>query len=282
MKLQSAITSNNIELIRQIIAEDANSVHERDESLVTPLHLAVAQKGIDVNIIKTLLSAGADLKAKDSQGRTPLHTACAVWVENDNFRVVKALIKAGADAYNQDNSGTTPFNIATHQERATVLEILIERKAPPAAIVGKDNTDEGQKDEGKGHNEVRAIIPYPNPLGFGAIGWLSSGYNDRIFIYDDATILNRDRDYNILGEEKEGKDGRANIPHNEVGATTRTPSSTLFGYSPGHPVFGHERRLKLLTDILNTLLSEPHDSKPDNSKPDDAPSQTSSSPRNTR
>ena len=59
--------------------------------------------------VSECLGAGADLNARDKQGKTPLHTA-ALW--NKNPAVFAALLKAGADLNARDKQDATPLHRA--------------------------------------------------------------------------------------------------------------------------------------------------------------------------
>ena len=63
-----------------------------------------------------LLQRGANLNARNEQGRTPLHWACAVPSDRlegqARVRMVQMLLSKGADAQAQDNDGCTPAQLA--------------------------------------------------------------------------------------------------------------------------------------------------------------------------
>lgn len=84
-----------------LIAATAESLHE------------ATQRG-DSKEIRALLSKGADLKATDPEGRTPLH--CVVGSDNpgdSHLDVVKLLLAHGAAIDARDKAGRTPLNLAT-------------------------------------------------------------------------------------------------------------------------------------------------------------------------
>ena len=63
--------------------------------------------------IKGLLTKGADVNAREEDGRTPLHWAA--WT-NQNPEVIEVLLNAGADAKLKDNAGKLPADHAAENE----------------------------------------------------------------------------------------------------------------------------------------------------------------------
>ena len=95
------------------------------------LHVAAGFTG-NADVIRTLITAGADPNAQTGNGATPLHYA----VENnhDNPDVIDALLVAGADPNVQNDGGQTPLHVAARTaENPAVIEALLDRDADPNA-----------------------------------------------------------------------------------------------------------------------------------------------------
>src|SRR5262249_55236984 len=92
----------------------------------TPLHYA-ARHGL-TRAIHRLLLAGAKPDAADREGKTPLHLAAG----EDHFPAVAALLAAGAAADRRDKLGETPLmHAATGSAR--VVQLLLKHGARPNA-----------------------------------------------------------------------------------------------------------------------------------------------------
>lgn len=85
---------------------------------VQSLHEAAAAG--DIEQIKSLISAGADLNAKANDGTTPLHYA-VILAKKD---VTELLIANGADVNAKDNEGRTPLYWAKEQNNTELAELL--------------------------------------------------------------------------------------------------------------------------------------------------------------
>ena len=114
--------SRHIDAIRKAGAD----VNAKNIDGKTPLHQA-AYFNKNPEVITTLIKAGADVNAKNKNGSTPLQDA--VWF-NKNPEVTTLLIKAGADVNAKDNKGYTPLHFAAgYNENPEVFTLLIRAGA---------------------------------------------------------------------------------------------------------------------------------------------------------
>jgi len=77
--------------------------------------------------IETLLEAGADIKARNRLGYTPLMFAARF---NSNPTIIETLLKAGADIKARSESGGTPLMwVAENDSNPAIIETLLEAGA---------------------------------------------------------------------------------------------------------------------------------------------------------
>ncbi len=81
MDLIEAVKKNKPVVTRRLLEKGANPNMVEDWGKVTPLHFAVVYNS--KKVIPVLLSAGADLKAKDFDGLTPRD--CAISIGNEEI-----------------------------------------------------------------------------------------------------------------------------------------------------------------------------------------------------
>lgn len=94
-------------------------------AVVTPLHEAVRDGMQDEAV--SLIDAGADVDARDEEGRTALHYACA----NGDSTLGFLLINSAADTGIQDDEGRTALYYASENCYSDLVEALLEAGASP-------------------------------------------------------------------------------------------------------------------------------------------------------
>ncbi|XP_046984123.1 ankyrin-3-like [Schistocerca americana] len=115
--LIAAAKEGSVSKVRTLLTVGAD-VEAKDENQLNALHFAAARRHVEV--ARRLLEDGADVNARDRWRNTPLHQAA--W--NDNPAVVRLLAASSADCNARDHTGNTPLHDAAwrgHLDAATAL-----------------------------------------------------------------------------------------------------------------------------------------------------------------
>lgn len=84
----------------------------------TPLHtFARAHDSTDVELLREMLSAGADVNARDNNNNTPLHGV-------NHIELAKIMLEHGADINAQNNYGKTPTHFAIQSQKNEILKVF--------------------------------------------------------------------------------------------------------------------------------------------------------------
>lgn len=104
----------------QILLAAGADVMARDWRGYTPLHSATTAFCYELNAIKTLIAAGSDVMALDKFDNTPLHYVVENYPSeqiNNKFGAIEALLKAGASIKVKNKNGKTPWDLAQENEK---------------------------------------------------------------------------------------------------------------------------------------------------------------------
>ncbi len=122
-RLIDAAMNDDVSTVRSLLQQKV-SVNIPAVDGTTALHWAV--RANDLPMVESLLGAGADPKAVDRYGLTPVSLACS----NANAVILKRLLDAGADPNSPDPQGTTALMIAARTDGGTeAVKLLFERGA---------------------------------------------------------------------------------------------------------------------------------------------------------
>jgi ankyrin repeat protein len=120
---KKAALPGNLDYIKNIISNNPGKINEKDKDGNSFLHLAVRAGNSD--IVKFLISGGADVNIKDNYGQTPIQIAA----HSDNLEIVTQLVSNGAEINIKNFIGQTPLYAAVYNEQLQIVKYLISQGA---------------------------------------------------------------------------------------------------------------------------------------------------------
>jgi len=121
--LHNAVSAGNLAEVRRLVNARAN-VNARNNDRLTPLMLA-AHRG-DANVIRYLLSKGANARARQNQNHP--RTALIYAVEKGNVNSVRALIRH-SNLNVQDGNGRSALTTAASLNKKNLVRMLVRAGA---------------------------------------------------------------------------------------------------------------------------------------------------------
>lgn len=111
------------EVLKEILSKDSTQVAEIDEYGFTPLHGVASEDYVEV--AQLLLEHGADVRAVNDEGVTPLHLASTA-------EMASLFLDNGAEIDALTHDGITPLNLAASEYRSVdLIQELLRRGANP-------------------------------------------------------------------------------------------------------------------------------------------------------
>ena len=142
--LMTCSRSGGVDAVRQLLASGANvSAHETVRGQ-TALMWAIAEKHVEVG--KTLIAAGADVRAKSHSGFTPMLFAA----QQGDAESARLLLDAGVDIDGAGGDGSAALLVATESRHANMVQFLLDAGADASAI-------------GAGRTALHAAVQHERP-----------------------------------------------------------------------------------------------------------------------
>lgn len=122
--LHLAALYDAVDIISTLVKAGA-SLEVKDEWSDTPLSSAASKEKL--LSIERLVSLGADTEARDDRGKSPL--MCAI--EGGKLKSVRLLLELGADPHTLDNKGESTLHEAVISQNAMIVNVLLNRGVDP-------------------------------------------------------------------------------------------------------------------------------------------------------
>ncbi|XP_047489887.1 ankyrin-3-like isoform X2 [Penaeus chinensis] len=127
LPLPKAITCNNIDIVKELLDAGAD-VNREDHHSGLPLHVATDQGLKDIT--ELLLENKADINMCDTSGRNALHVLMFSQSHDDEIQpMLTLLLQKGIDVNVQMNDGTTPLMLAVQRRWKLTVEKLLDNSA---------------------------------------------------------------------------------------------------------------------------------------------------------
>ena len=130
----AAVKSKDLAGVREIVKKNPGLVKARDDQGKTPLHLATFE--CLPGIVKYLVGKGSDIRARDKDKWTPLLFDGCCW-RAGGIAIVKLLLTKGADINAQSRHGRTPLHNAIGNAETRdvgMVKLLLGRGADVNAV----------------------------------------------------------------------------------------------------------------------------------------------------
>ncbi|MEM1159129.1 MAG: family 16 glycoside hydrolase [Verrucomicrobiota bacterium] len=235
--IDEAIARGDLADVKLHVVADPEAVNTGQRPNMTPLHMAIMRKQVDIS--RYLIESGADVDALDSGERTPLHLC----VDRDLPEIATALLAKGARPDEWDKAGWTPLHHAGAKNRFAVGKALVAGGANPSALSVRGGTPLHEAAASAGGELVQFLLDQGvDPATYaddGSTAWSvaqTSGNQAALEVLKDAGADYQSTKWTSLfdGETLEGwtqRDGKARYEVREgaiVGISARgTPNSFL-------------------------------------------------------
>ncbi|KAJ1370596.1 hypothetical protein KIN20_032363 [Parelaphostrongylus tenuis] len=110
---------SNAVMAKSLLDKESVWIDEEDEKGRTALHYSMEQDSLDV--VRVLLSAGANLDCVDIHGNSACHLAC----KEGRIDAFELLMLHQADVFCVDNAGKTPFDVACEFGKQKMVEYML-------------------------------------------------------------------------------------------------------------------------------------------------------------
>lgn len=163
--LYFAVQSGNIEAVKVLVAHGASPKEPRTSQGDGLLHSAcMSKRAGQAQVIAYLLSQGVDPKAADRMGITPIYKLCSLGATS--IELIKLLITHGADVNAETHDKSTVLHMVCRSGNYGAAKLLLEHKADPNAADSRLHTPLLAAVHAQSFATVRVLLSYgADPTG---------------------------------------------------------------------------------------------------------------------
>ena len=125
----------------QFLLTHGAEVNARRDDLWTPLHIAVVHG--ELSVARMLLDHQADVNSQNDDGQSPLHLLARLGTsqgEEDGSDIAKSLLEHGANVDEKDKDNATPLHFACYKKKLKIVRVLLEHGANADAEKNRGET----------------------------------------------------------------------------------------------------------------------------------------------
>jgi ankyrin repeat protein len=153
--LNAAVQFGQLDVLKCLVTELGADVDQADVGGRSPLHVACAATGTQLDMIRLLVKLGADIECQDHEGCSPLYVAAQAGSLDGRREILRCLVKEfGADVDKNDCDGCTPLLVAAGQGHLGVVRCLLKLGA---AFFEKDYEGLSPLDHAVARGNVRVV-----------------------------------------------------------------------------------------------------------------------------
>ena len=250
VSLHQAVEDGDVEQIKLFLSDGAD-VNARDENGRTALHIAAANKHKD--IAELLIDKGAHVNARDKSDYTPLYHA--IWTED--IKMISLLVSNGADVNLGPEENFKPLLHAIWTNDLDIVELLIQKDAdinvnsfgmPLLSLAFDSGEDMAELLLVKGVDFTWKLSGLA-PLHYAAV----SGYPKiaELLLSKGAKVDGRDDNYEFTALHYAARFGNKNVAEVLIAHGVDIKAKDKWDYQPIHWAAYHDR-----PEIVELLITK--------------------------